>query len=96
MPVAKSVSEDEKKSNDRLMKQIPKIPKSVVTNNVSTDSTCSSDSWSNSWAKNVVPRRTVRRNGSKSVKIVPDGTVGVTLSPKASSRCDWITPNSGM
>ncbi|XP_028803036.1 uncharacterized protein LOC114758178 [Neltuma alba] len=97
------VSGDQKRNDDylknprRTRKQMPKIPQSIVTNNVSTDSTCSSDSSSTSSAKNVTSRRTVRRNGLKPVKIVPDGTVGAALSPKASSpsnRCDWITPNS--
>ncbi|XP_054818306.1 uncharacterized protein LOC129317910 isoform X2 [Prosopis cineraria] len=97
------VSEVQKRNNDclknprRPRKQMPEIPQSVVTSNVSTDSTCSSDSSSNLLAKNVASRRTVRRNGLKPVKIEPDGAVEAAFSPTASSpsnRCDWVTPNS--
>lgn len=79
----------------------PEIPKSVVVNNVSVDSTCSSDSSSsNSSAKKVNFTKTVKkRNGLKPVKVVPDGVDNVAaLSLKSlgpPKRCDWITPNSG-
>lgn len=87
------------KSSRRSRKQVTKIPESVVTRNVSVDSTCSSDSSSsNSSAKKVDSRRTARRTGFRPVKIVPDGVDVAALSLKASippKRCEWITPNSG-
>lgn len=101
------VSEDPKRRNEGLNKpQKPRkpvsetIPESVVRNNVSVDSTCSSDSSScGSVAKTVRSRKTVRRNGlRRPVKVVPDGVEVDIVSrkpPGPPKRCDWITPNSG-
>ncbi|KAF3446281.1 hypothetical protein FNV43_RR11460 [Rhamnella rubrinervis] len=99
------VSEHLKRKNEGLKKpQKPtkpvshQMPESVVRNNVSVDSSCSSDSSSSGYvAKTVSMKRTVRRNGLRPVKVVPDGAEVATVSPKVSGppkRCDWITPNS--
>lgn len=99
------VSEDLKHKNEGLKKPqrprkpVSEMPESAVRNNVSVDSSCSSDSSSSgSLAKTVSSRRTVRRNGLRPVKVVPDGVGVGAVSPKLSGppkRCDWITPNSG-
>ncbi|XP_057975527.1 uncharacterized protein LOC131162921 [Malania oleifera] len=74
------------------------MPQSVVRNNVSVDSSCSSDSCSSgSSVRTVNSRGRVKRNGFKSVKVVPDGVEIATSSPTIPGpvkRCDWITTNS--
>lgn len=80
-------------------KTVPEVPQSVVRNNGSVDSSCSSDSSSSgSLAKTVSSKKTVRRQGLRPVKVVPAGAEVAAPSPKISGppkRCDWITPNSG-
>ncbi|XP_015884611.3 uncharacterized protein LOC107420223 [Ziziphus jujuba] len=101
------VSEDLKRKNEGMKKPqrpprkpVSEMPETAVRNNVSVDSSCSSDSSSSgSLAKTVSSRRTVRRNGlrPRPVKVVPDGVEVGAVSPKLSGppkRCDWITPNS--
>lgn len=83
----------------RQRNRASEIPEPAVRNNVSVDSSCSSDSSSSaSSAKKTVNSRTVRRNGFGPVKVVPDGAeAAALLSPKISGppkRCDWITPHS--
>lgn len=98
-----------KKENLKKKTQVPKIQEreisdSVVGNdNVSLDSTCSSDSSSgNSLVKKVNSEngngsaKMKRNNGFKPVRIVPDAS---HVSPPhktsaPSKRCDWITPNA--
>lgn len=100
------VSEELKRKADnpkrplRQRNRASEIPEPAVRNNVSVDSSCSSDSSSSaSSAKKTVNSRTVRRNGFGPVKVVPDGAeAAALLSPKISGppkRCDWITPHSG-
>lgn len=93
-------TETPKNQQQRPRKQASEIPETIVRNDVSVDSTCSSDSSaSNSSARKVSSRRTVKRSGFKQVKIVPDGVDGAALSMKPTGppkRCEWITPNSGM
>lgn len=99
------VSEHLKRKNEGLKKPqkprkpVSEMPESVVRNNVSVDSSCSSGSSSTGYvAKTGSMRRTVRRNGLRPVKVVPDGVEVATMSPKVTGppkRCDWITPNSG-
>lgn len=84
----------------RLKKPASKIPEPAVRNNLSVDSSCSSDSSSSgSSMKKTVKSRTVRGTGFKPVKVVPHGVDSEALSsPKNSGpprRCDWITPYSG-
>ncbi|WCJ35287.1 DNA glycosylase superfamily protein [Euphorbia peplus] len=69
-------------------------PQTVIKNNLSVDSSCSSDSDSNSFSssssslKVATPKRTVKPNVFRTVKVLPqDQDVPV-------KRCDWITPNS--
>ncbi|XP_038715948.1 probable GMP synthase [glutamine-hydrolyzing] isoform X2 [Tripterygium wilfordii] len=81
-------------------KTIQKMPQSAVRKNVSVDSTCSSDSSSTGSSEKMVvsSRRTAKRNGLRSVKVVPDEIAVVgeisKVSPGPVKRCDWITPNS--
>ena len=106
------VSEDPKRKGDVLKKPqrttpttkttrkpVPEVPQSVVRNNGSVDSSCSSDSSSSgSLAKTVSSKKTVKRKGLRPVKVVPAGVEVAATSPKISGppkRCDWITPNSG-
>ncbi|PON33736.1 Methyladenine glycosylase [Parasponia andersonii] len=102
------VSEDSKRKGEDLNKPqrttmmtrklVPEVPQSVVRNNGSVDSSCSSDSSSSgSSAKTVSSKKTVRRKGFRPVKIVPDGVEAAAPSPRVlgpPKRCDWITPNS--
>ncbi|KAL5558092.1 hypothetical protein UlMin_034303 [Ulmus minor] len=97
------VSEDPKRKGETLKKpqkiQKPKKPVTEVPQSVaSVDNSCSSDSSScGSLPKSLNSRKTVRRNGVKPVKIVPEGVEVAAKSPKISGppkRCDWITPNS--
>ncbi|KAI4316791.1 hypothetical protein L6164_024736 [Bauhinia variegata] len=78
--------------------KVSEIPESIVQINASVDSSYFSDSSpTNSTAKSVESRKTVKRNGFKPVKVVPYGVHAVALSPKdlgPAKRCDWITPNS--
>ncbi|XP_065880445.1 uncharacterized protein [Euphorbia lathyris] len=82
---------------------VPDMPQTVVKNNLSVDSSCSSDSnsssssTSKSSAKVASPRRILKPNGLRTVKVVPDGGEFPKISPKQdlpAKRCDWITPNS--
>ncbi|KAG6626751.1 DNA-3-methyladenine glycosylase [Carya illinoinensis] len=87
------------KRPQRLRKPASEIPEPAVRNNVSVDSSCSSDSYSSgSSMKKTVKSRTGRRTGFKPVKVVPHCVDGEALSsPKNSGppkRCDWITPYS--
>ncbi|KAJ7966717.1 putative DNA-3-methyladenine glycosylase [Quillaja saponaria] len=98
------VSEEPKRKNESLKnlqrpkKQVPRIPESIVQNNLSVDSSCSSDSTSSGSSTKIVnSRRTVKRNGVKPAKVVPDDVDFVAFSlkdPGPIKRCDWITPNS--
>lgn len=99
-----------KKENLKKKTQVPKIQEREISdsvvgnNNVSLDSTCSSDSSSgNSLVKKVNSEngngsaKMKRNNGFKPVRIVPDAS---HVSPPhktsaPSKRCDWITPNAG-
>lgn len=88
------------KTPQRPRKPASEILEPAVRNNISVDSSCSSDSSSSSSsAKKTVKPRTVRRNGFKPAKVVPEGGEAAALSsPKISGppkRCDWITPYSG-
>lgn len=85
---------------------VSEMQRAVVTNNLSVDSSCSSDSnFSYSSASSTTttssvssdklasPRRNLKRTGLRAVKVVPDGGI----SPKKDApvkRCDWITPQS--
>ncbi|KAF8406393.1 hypothetical protein HHK36_008480 [Tetracentron sinense] len=75
-----------------------RLPESVLRSNVSVDSSCSSDSsYSVSSTKMENFRRRIKRNGLKSVKVVPDGVEVPSLFPSPPvllKRCDWITPYS--
>ncbi|KAJ9674656.1 hypothetical protein PVL29_023907 [Vitis rotundifolia] len=89
------VSEEAKRKKEGLKKPQQhtkppsEVPEAVVRNNLSFESSCSSDSSSSgSSVKMVNSRGRVKRNGLKPVKVVPDG---VEVPAK---RCDWITPNS--
>ncbi|XP_034676259.1 DNA-3-methyladenine glycosylase 1 [Vitis riparia] len=89
------VSEEAKRKKEGLKKpqqhrkQPSEVPEAVVRNNLSFESSCSSDSSSSgSSVKMVNSRGRVKRNGLKPVKVVPHG---VEVPAK---RCDWITPNS--
>ena len=91
------VSEEARRKKEGLEKprQQPRktpseVPEAIVRNNLSFESSCSSDSSSSgSSVKMVNSKGRVKRNGLKPVKVVPDG---VEVPAK---RCDWITPNSG-
>ncbi|RDX63714.1 guaA, partial [Mucuna pruriens] len=97
---------DTVKTPQRLRNLPPEIPDSVVLTNVSLDTTSSSDSCtSNSSAKKVKAititpsRRSVKRNGFKPVRVVPDAVDVATVSPTPKTspppkRCEWITANS--
>ncbi|XP_062099562.1 uncharacterized protein LOC133805406 [Humulus lupulus] len=105
------VSEDPKRKGEALRKPqrttttttvirkpATEVPQSVVLNNGSVDSSCSSDSSSSgSLVKTVSSKKTLRPKGLRPAKIVPDGVEAATTSPKIvgpPKRCDWITPNS--
>ncbi|KAF2324506.1 hypothetical protein GH714_015019 [Hevea brasiliensis] len=103
-------SEVLEKAQQRPKKSVAKaavseMQQAVVENNLSVDSSCSSDSnfssssssSSRSSATVASPRRTVKRNGLRAVKVVPDGGEFGGISPKKNvlaKRCDWITPHS--
>lgn len=85
------------KKPQRPKKLMAEISDTAVKDNVSVDSSCSSDSSLNgSLAKMASSKKMPsRRNGLKPMKIVPDG---VEVSPKISGpskRCDWITASAG-
>jgi DNA-3-methyladenine glycosylase I len=83
-----------KKSLQKPKKPVEKMSQAAVKNNLSVDSTCSSDSYSSSSSSG----RNVKRNGIKQVKDVPNGGEIKDASSKKDGpvkRCDWITPNSG-
>ncbi|XP_057504216.1 uncharacterized protein LOC130787784 isoform X2 [Actinidia eriantha] len=93
------VSEEAKRKKESLKKNqkpsrlVSATPCLVARNNLSVDSTCSSDS--SSWGSSVTmvsSKRRVKPNGLRSVKIVPDGVESVVAGPV--KRCDWITANS--
>ncbi|GKV29865.1 hypothetical protein SLEP1_g38748 [Rubroshorea leprosula] len=101
------VSEEPKKKIDAPKKPhrpkfpVSEVPQSVVRNNISVDSSCSSDSSSSaSSLKLQSSRKTVKRNVVKPVKakVAPDcDDVAAEIPQKKSGplkRCDWITPNS--
>ncbi|XP_011031492.1 PREDICTED: uncharacterized protein LOC105130615 [Populus euphratica] len=82
-----------KKSQQKPKKPVEKMSQAAVKNNLSVDSTCSSDSYSSSSSSG----RNVKRNGIKQVKYVPRGGEIKDVSSKKDGpvkRCDWITPNS--
>jgi len=84
-----------KKSQQKPKKPVEKMSQAAVKNNLSVDSTCSSDSYSSSSSSSG---RNVKRNGIKQVKDVPNGGEIKDVSSKKDGsvkRCDWITPNSG-
>ncbi|WCJ33986.1 hypothetical protein M5689_015313 [Euphorbia peplus] len=76
----------------------PPVPQTVIKNNFSVDSSCScsSDSDSNSFSssssslKVATPRRTVKPNVFRTVKVLPHISQDQDVPVK---RCDWITPN---
>ena len=83
-----------KKSQQKPKKPVEKMSQAAVKNNLSVDSTCSSDSSSSSSSSG----RNVKLNGIKHVKDVPNGGEIKDVSSKKEGpvkRCDWITPNSG-
>lgn len=91
------VLEAPKGKSESLKKPMAEISDTAVKDNVSVDSSCSSDSSLNgSLAKMASSKKMPsRRNGLKPMKIVPDG---VEVSPKISGpskRCDWITASAG-
>ncbi|KAJ6675696.1 DNA GLYCOSYLASE SUPERFAMILY PROTEIN [Salix viminalis] len=82
-----------KKSQQKPKKPVEKMSQAAVKNNLSVDSTCSSDSYSSSSSSG----RNVKLNGIKHVKDVPNGGEIKDVSSKKEGpvkRCDWITPNS--
>ncbi|KAG5231039.1 GMP synthase [Salix suchowensis] len=82
-----------KKSQQKPKKPVEKMSQAAVKNNLSVDSTCSSDSCSSSSSSG----RNVKLNGIKHVKDVPNGGEIKDVSSKKEGpvkRCDWITPNS--
>ncbi|KAL9385811.1 hypothetical protein Peur_022821 [Populus x canadensis] len=82
-----------KKSQQKPKKPVEKMSQAAVKNNLSVDSTCSSDSYSSSSSSG----RNVKRNGIKQVRDVPNGGEIKDVSSKKDGpvkRCDWITPNS--
>lgn len=88
--------ENNVKTPQRPTKVAPKIPNKVVQNNVSLDSTCSSDSCSsNSSSVKKVSGKSVKLNGFKPVRVVPDAVDVATTVSLPLKRCGWITPNSG-
>ncbi|KAK7351693.1 hypothetical protein VNO77_11314 [Canavalia gladiata] len=105
-----AVSEEPKRKKEnvknpqRPRKEAAVITDSIVQSNVSLDSMSSSDSsLSNSSAKKVnsatASRRSVKRNGFKPVRVVPDAVDVATVTPPPKTlappkRCEWITPNS--
>lgn len=79
-----------KRSQQQSRKTPSEVPEAIVRNNLSFESSCSSDSSSSgSSVKMVNSKGRVKHNGLKPVKVVPDA---VEVPAK---RCDWITPNSG-
>lgn len=91
----KRKNEGLKKPPQRPIKPVSEIPEAVVRNNVSVDSTCSSDTSSScSSAKTVSPRRTVRHKSLRPAKLVSDD-MEVVKPAGPPKRCEWITPNSG-
>ncbi|CAK7347679.1 unnamed protein product [Dovyalis caffra] len=81
-----------KKSQQKPRKPVEKMSQAAVKNNLSVDSTCSSDSSGSS-----ISGRNVKRNGIKQVKDVTNGgeIKDVLLKKEGPvKRCDWITPNS--
>ncbi|XAR64109.1 DNA-3-methyladenine glycosylase I [Bertholletia excelsa] len=75
---------------------VSETPESVIRNNSSMDSNCSSDSSScGSSVKMASAKRRMNSNVLKSVKVAPEGVEGVVVSGSA-KRCDWITPNSDL
>lgn len=88
--------ENNVKTPQRPTKVEPKIPNKVVQSNVSFDSTCSSDSCSSnsSSVKKVSTGKSVKLNGFKPVRVVPDAVDVATTVSLPLKRCEWITPNS--
>lgn len=90
----KRKNEGLKKPPQRPTKPVSEIPEAIVRNNVSVDSTCSSDTSSScSSAKTVSPRRTVRHKSLRPAKLVSDD-MEVVKPAGPPKRCEWITPNS--
>lgn len=88
--VAKRKKEGLKKPQQLLRKPPSEVPEAIVRNNLSFESSCSSDSSSSGSSVTAVKSSgRVKHNGLRPVKVVPDG---VDFPVK---RCDWITPNSG-
>lgn len=79
-------------------KSVTEVPQSVVMNNGSVDSSCSSDSLSSgSLGKTVSSKKTLRRKGLRLANIVLEGVEAVFTSPKIvglPKRCYLIMPNS--
>ncbi|KAL6295745.1 hypothetical protein ACE6H2_003887 [Prunus campanulata] len=90
----KRKNEGFKKPPQSPRKPVSEIPEAVVRNNVSVDSTCSSDTSSScSSAKTVSPTRTVRHKSLRPAKLVSDD-MEVVKPAGPPKRCEWITPNS--
>ncbi|WCJ22855.1 DNA glycosylase superfamily protein [Euphorbia peplus] len=89
---------EESRMKGQVLKK-PPVPQTVIKNNFSVDSSCScsSDSDSNSLSssssslKVATPRRTVKPNVFRTVKVLPHISQDQDVPVK---RCDWITPNS--
>ncbi|PSS19782.1 GMP synthase [Actinidia chinensis var. chinensis] len=93
------VSEEAKRKKESLKKNqkpsrlVSETPCLAAGNNLSVDSTCSSDSsLGGSSVKMVSSKRRMKPNGLRSVKVVPDGVESAVPIPV--KRCDWITANS--
>ncbi|WCJ41501.1 hypothetical protein M5689_022369 [Euphorbia peplus] len=87
---------EESRMKGQVLKKSP-VPQTVIKNNFSVDSSCSSDTNSNSFSssssslKVATPRRTVKPNVFRTVKVLPHISQDQDVPVK---RCDWITPNS--
>ncbi|KAJ6391090.1 hypothetical protein OIU77_025148 [Salix suchowensis] len=85
------------KSQQKPKKPVEKMSQAAVKNNLSVDSTCSSDSSSSSSGVSSSSRKNVKHYGTKKVKDVRNGGEIKDVSSKKEGpvkRCDWITPNS--
>lgn len=84
---------------EKQNKALPAVPDSVIRDNVSVGSSCSSDSLSSNYSAKLLNPK-VKPYAVKPVKAVAAGSEAdaTTTSPRHSvprKRCDWITPYSG-
>lgn len=87
------------KKTEKHNKALPVVSESVVRDNVSVGSSCSSDSFSSNYSAKLLNSK-VKPYAVKPVKVVAVGgdANATTTSPRLSiprKRCDWITPYSG-